>query len=137
MADKKQRASPRDEHGRFVKQEKGNSKLPGKPFGTTDERAREAGRKSGESRREKGDLRKLCQIFMETEIGKDENGEPITGGQLMLLEAVKGIKRGNPRFWELLRDTAGFKPADKVIVADVDPDVIADVEQMVLEDEEP
>lgn len=137
MAEKKQRASPRDEHGRFVKQEKGNSKLPGKPFGTTDERAREAGRKSGESRREKGDLRKICQVFIESEVCKDESGEPITGGQLMLLEAVKGIKRGNPRFWELLRDTAGFKPADKVIVADVDPEVIADVEQMVLEDEDP
>ena len=55
----------------------------------------------------------------------------------MVQEAVKGMKNGNPRFWELLRDTAGFKPADKVIVADVDPEVIADVEQMVMEDEDP
>ena len=65
---------------------------------------------------------------METEVEIDKNGEPITGAQLMLRIAVKEMKKGNPRFWELLRDTAGFKPADRVIVADVDPEVIAEVE---------
>lgn len=137
MADKKQRASPRDEHGRFISPVNGQPVPKGKPFVAGDSRAKEMQARATQARKEKGDLRKICQVFIESEVCKDENGEPITGGQLMLLEAVKGIKRGNPRFWELLRDTAGFKPADKVIVADVDPEVIADVEQMVLEDEEP
>ena len=133
MADKKQRASPRDEHGRFISPVNGQPVPKGKPFVAGESRAKEMQARATQARKENGDLRKLCQIFMETEIGKDENGEPITGGQLMLLEAVKGIKRGNPRFWELLRDTAGFKPVDKVMVADVEPSVIAEVEATVKE----
>lgn len=123
--------SLRDEKGRFLKQDK--ETLPGKPFGTTDERAREAGIKSGEARREKGDLRKLCQIWMETEVGNGKDGKPMTGGQMMLAVAAKEVAKGNPRFWELLRDTAGFKPVDKVMMAEVEPAVIDEVEQLVKE----
>lgn len=122
----------RDAKGRFLKQE-GKSKLPGKPFGTSDERAREAGKKSGEARREKGDLRRLCQVWMETPVGTDPDGTPITGGEMMIRVAAKELARGNPRFWELMRDTAGFKPVDKVMVAEIDPAVIDDVERIVQE----
>ena len=130
--DKKARkAALRDEKGRFLKQDKAT--LPGKPFGTKDERAREAGKASGAARREKGDLRKLCQLWMEEEVATGKDGEKITGGQMMVRVAVKEVAKGNPRFWELLRDTAGYKPVDKVMVADVEPSVIAEVEQMVKE----
>ena len=105
----------------------------GKPFQAGEERAREAGRASGLARKEKGDLRRLCQLWMEEEVGTGKNGEKITGGQMMVRVAVKEVAKGNPRFWELLRDTAGFKPVDKVMVAEVDPDVIEEVEQMVKE----
>ena len=126
-----QKRAVRDAKGRFKKQDR--STLPGKPFGTTDERASEAGKRSGESRREKADLRRLCQIWMEEDVGTDKDGKPMTGGQMMVKVAVKEIAKGNPRFWELLRDTAGFKPVDKVMVAEIDPGVIAEVEQMVKE----
>lgn len=131
---KERKTAQRDAKGRFVKQE-GRSTLPGTPFRTSDERAREAGKRSGESRREKGDLRRLCQIWMEEEVATGKDGEKITGGQMMVRVAVKEVAKGNPRFWELLRDTAGFKPVDKVMVAEVDPGVIDEVEQMVKEAE--
>ena len=130
--DKKARkAALRDEKGRFLKQDKAT--LPGKPFGTKDERAREAGKLSGIARKEKGDLRKLCQLWMEEEVATGKDGEKITGGQMMVRVAVKEVAKGNPRFWELLRDTAGFKPVDKVMVSEVEPAVIAEVEEMVKE----
>ena len=130
--DKKARkAALRDEKGRFLKQDKAT--LPGKPFGTKDERAREAGKASGAARREKGDLRKLCQLWMEEEVATGKDGEKITGGQMMVRVAVKEVAKGNPRFWELLRDTAGFNPVDKVMVSEVEPAVIAEVEEMVKE----
>ena len=132
--DKKGRkAAQRDAKGRFVKQEAGKSALPGTPFRTSDERAREAGKASGAARREKGDLRKLCQIWMEEEVATGKDGEKITGGQMMVRVAVKEVAKGNSKFWELLRDTAGFKPIDKVMMAEVDPGVIDEVEQMVKE----
>ena len=128
---KGQNKALRDEKGRFLKQDK--AMLPGKPFGTKDERARQAGIASGAARREKGDLRKLCQLWMEEEVATGKDGEKITGGQMMVRVAVKEVAKGNPRFWELLRDTAGFKPVDKVMVSEVEPAVIAEVEEMVKE----
>lgn len=128
---KSRKTGLRDERGRFIKQD--TSTLPGKRFTTTDERAREAGRRSGIARKEKGDLRRLCKLWMEEEVGTGKDGEKITGGEMMVRVAVKEVAKGNPRFWELLRDTAGYKPVDKVMVAEVDPDVVNEVEQMVKE----
>ena len=128
----------RDKNGRFV------SPINGQPVPDSEasranrfiaggERAREAGRASGVARREKADLRRLCQLWLEEEVGTGKDGEKITGGQMMVRVAVKEIAKGNPRFWELLRDTAGYKPVDKVMVADVEQSVIDEVEAMVME----
>ena len=118
----------RDEKGRFAK---GN--VSGKQFRTADERRIAAGKASGAARREKGDLKKMIGIWLKSEADVDEYGIPITGAQLMLKVAVREMKKGNPRFWELLRDTAGFKPVDKVMITEIDPDIIAEVENLVME----
>lgn len=130
---KGRKAAQRDEKGRFVSPVNGQPVPEGRPFRTGDERAKAAGIASGAARREKGDLRKLCQLWMEEEVATGKDGERITGGQMMVRVAVKEVAKGNPRFWELLRDTAGFKPVDKVMVSEVEPAVIAEVEQMVKE----
>ena len=132
--DKKGRkAAQRDEKGRFVSPVNGQPVPEGKPFRTGDERARQAGIASGIARKEKGELRKLCQLWMEEEVATGKDGEKITGGQMMVRVAVKEVAKGNSKFWELLRDTAGFKPVDKVMVSEVEPAVIAEVEEMVKE----
>ncbi len=138
-AEKKGRKpAKRDEHGRFVSPINGQP-VPDSPaskaqrFQTGGERAKEAGKLSGIARKEKGDLRRLCQLWMEEEVATGKDGEKITGGQMMVRVAVKEVAKGNPRFWELLRDTAGFKPVDKVMVSEVEPAVIAEVEEMVKE----
>lgn len=112
----------------------------GHPPWKAGEEARENGRKGGlksvQSRREKADLRKLAAAWMETDVGKDKDGKPMSGAQMMVAVAAKEISKGNPRFWELLRDTAGFKPVDKVMISEVDQSVIDDVERMVNDDTE-
>ena len=123
----------RDEKGRFVSPVNGQPVPKGKPFQAGEERAKQAGIASGIARKEKGDLRRLCQLWMEEEVATGKDGEKITGGQMMVRVAVKEVAKGNPRFWELLRDTAGFKPVDKVMVSEVEPTVIAEVEEMVKE----
>ena len=132
-AKKKGKNPTRDEKGRFISPINGQPVPKGTPFRTSDERAREAGKRSGEARREKGDLRRLCQLWMEEEVATGKDGEKITGGQMMVRVAVKEVAKGNSKFWELLRDTAGYKPIDKVMMAEVDPGVIDEVEQMVKE----
>lgn len=130
---KGRKQAKRDEKGRFVSPINGQPVPKGKPFRTGDERAKAAGIASGAARREKGDLRKLCQLWMEEEVATGKDGEKITGGQMMVRVAVKEVAKGNSKFWELLRDTAGFKPVDKVMVSEVEPAVIAEVEEMVKE----
>jgi hypothetical protein len=135
---KGRKPAKRDEKGRFISPINGQP-VPDSPaskaqrFQTGGERAKEAGKLSGIARKEKGDLRKLCQLWMEEEVATGKDGEKITGGQMMVRVAVKEVAKGNSKFWELLRDTAGFKPVDRVMVSEVEPDVIAEVEQMVKE----
>lgn len=121
----------RDEKGRFVSPVNGQPVPKGKPF--TKENASEMGKRSAEARNRRADLRELCRVWMETEVGTDKDGKPITGGEMMVRVAVKEVSKGNSKFWELLRDTAGFKPVDKVMVSEVEPSVIAEVESIVRE----
>ena len=76
-------------------------------------KGRKGGVASGKARREKADLKKQLQLWLETEVGKDGDGNPLTGAELMVQVAAKEMNEGNPKFWELIRETAGFKPIDK------------------------
>ena len=113
-----------------------------KPF--TSEQSREEavknGRKggvaSGEARRERANLKKQLQVFLESDDYSDKHGNKMTGAELMVKVAVKEMSKGNPKFWELIRDTAGFKPIDKIQVSEIDQNVIDEVEAMVLGTEE-
>lgn len=111
----------------------GNLRIP-----TSDE-AREIGKKggiaSGKARREKADLRRQMQLWLESDVTTDKQGNPMSGAQLLAAVAAKEASKGNAKFWELIRDTAGYKPVDKVMIADVDPVVIEDIERIVEESE--
>ena len=45
---------------------------------------------------------------------------------------AKALK-GDLKAFEIVRDTAGQKPAEKIVVSEIDPDVISQVERMVNE----
>ena len=92
--------------------------------------ARQGGIASGEARRAKKSLREAMQILMDTDLtGKD--GKTMTGTEAMAAKAFQAALKGDWKAWELVRDTAGQKPVDRVMVADVEPSVIAEVEAMV------
>ena len=95
------------------------------------EEAKKGGINSGRARRVKADLRRQMQIWLESDVTTDKHGNPMSGAQLMAAIAAREAAKGNPKFWELIRDTAGYKPVDKVMVADVDPAVIDDIERIV------
>lgn len=92
--------------------------------------ARQGGVASGIARREKKSLRKAMQVLMDTDLtGKD--GKTMTGTEAMAAKAFQAALKGDWKAWELVRDTAGQKPVDKVMVAEVEQSVIDDVERMV------
>lgn len=102
----------------------------------SQEEAKRGGIASGKARRERADLRKQMQLWLETEVAKDKNGAPLTGAELMANIAAKEMRNGNAKFWELIRDTAGYKPVERVMVSEVEQSVIDEVEKAVLEDDE-
>lgn len=71
------------------------------------------GKKSGKARRNKAMLRDCLQILMEKKM-LDKDGNKITGAEALSVEVFQKALAGDMKAWELLRDTAGQKPVDKI-----------------------
>lgn len=92
------------------------------------------GKRSAEVRREKRDLRKALEILMEQDI-TDKKGNTKTGTEAMALAVFQKALKGDTKAWEIVRDTVGQKPIEKVQVAEVDQATIDEVERAVLDTE--
>ena len=83
-----------------------------KPARTKSE-ARERGRKggiaSGESRREKATLRECLELLLAQEMGDRKRS-----GAEILAALFKKAAKGSERAFELIRDTVGEKPSDRI-----------------------
>lgn len=97
---------------------------------SSKEEARERGRKgglaSGEARRKRKTLKEELLLML-------SEGETQQSVTLALIERAMS---GDTKAFEVIRDTIGEKPVDKVMIADVEPSVIAEVEAMVLTDDD-
>lgn len=93
------------------------------------ENGKKGGKKSGESRRRKKLIKECLEVLLEREIETDD-GE-MTGAEAMAVKAFRMALDGDLSAWTLVRDTVGQKPVDKVMVSEVDPDVLSEVEKMV------
>lgn len=104
----------------------------------TTEKAREIGAKggkaSGEAKRRKKDLRLALEALLEKEF-EDKKGNKLTGTEAVTAKLFEKAMKGDVRAFETLRDTVGQKPVDKVVIAEVDQQVINEVEQLVEDSE--
>ena len=107
------------------------------PGELSKEEAAERGRKGGinsvKSRRRKKLLRECLEELLDTEQEVKINGVTLkkTNAELLSVTLMKKALKGDVKAFDVLRDTAGEKPIDKVMVADVDQSVIDEVESMV------
>lgn len=77
------------------------------------------GVKSGQTRRNKALLKDCIQILMEQKVKDPKTGKNITGAeQLSISLWMKALQEGDTakaaKAFEVLRDTSGQKPADKI-----------------------
>lgn len=93
--------------------------------------ARQGGLASGRARAEKRDLRRALEALLEKEY-TDKNGNTLTGTEAITVKLFEQAMKGNIRAFETLRDTVGQKPIEKVMVAEVEPEVIDEIEKAVL-----
>ena len=112
-----------------------------KPLST--EKAREIGSKGGkasaEARRKKRDLRLALEVLLESNIKKKNlsgKEQDMSVADAISLEQVKKALDGDSKAFEIVRDSSGQKPVEKIQVAEVDADVISEVERMVMDESE-
>ena len=81
------------------------------------EEAKRLGKKggiaSGKARREKKTLRQCLEILLEKTL-KDKKGIEMSGAEAVSLKVFEKALKGDIRAFEVLRDTAGQKPVEKV-----------------------
>lgn len=100
-----------------------------KPFNTlTEDEQRElrirGGKKSGETRRMRKTLREQLDMLLSLNLKNDRlkkqiqnlgiSEEEITNGMALTIAMYQEALKGNPRAFELIRDTIGEKPVDVV-----------------------
>ena len=90
------------------------------------ENASKAGKASGAARRARKTLKEELLLLL-------SDGDTQSRLSLALIEeALNGNKAGSvTKAFEVIRDTIGEKPTEKIMIADVDQSVINEVENMV------
>ena len=81
--------------------------------------ARRAGKASGKARRNKAMLKDCINILMEQKTLDPKTGKKVTGAEQLAVNLwLKALSEGDTakaaKAFEVLRDTSGQKPADKV-----------------------
>ena len=82
------------------------------------------GKKSGEVRRKRKQLREELLALLSA--GNTQKN--------ISLALIDQALNGNVKAFETIRDTIGEKPVEKVVMSEVDPNVISEVEEMVKHD---
>ena len=100
----------------------------------TVEEASKGGKKSVQSRRERKELKRVLEMLLEKEY-VDKKGNSKTGAELIAIKQYEKALIGDTRAFEVVRDTAGQKPVEKIMVAEVEQNIIDEVEQMGMGDE--
>lgn len=98
---------------------------------------RKGGEASGKARRAKKSLREALQALLDTTILDEKTGIEMTGTEAVAVKLFQRfLQDGDLKAFELIRDTSGQKPVEKVVQMDIDPDIIAEVERLVTENDE-
>lgn len=97
------------------------------------ENGKKGGVKSGEVRRARKTLREELEALLTEEI-TDKNGRRMQTQKAISASMIKQALTGSTKAFELIRDTIGEKPVDKVMLAEVDQATIDEVEKMIYGD---
>lgn len=88
---------------------------------------------SGEARRARKTLRAELELLLESYAVDKKTGKPSkhTVQEAIVLSLVTKAAGGDTKAFEIIRDTIGEKPAERITLAEIDPKTIEEVERMV------
>ena len=99
----------------------------------SQEEAKKGAQASAEARRRKRDIRLALEALLEKTY-KGKAGEELSGAEAIAVKQMEKALKGDTRAFEVVRDSAGQKPVEKVMVAEVSQDVIDEVERAILDE---
>ena len=94
---------------------------------TVDE-ASKGGKASGKARREKRLLRDALQELLDREY-TDKSGNVADGTTVLATQLFKKAQKGDLRAWQILRDTVGQMPVQRIETVEIPPEAYARVER--------
>ena len=71
------------------------------------------GQASGEARRRKRDIRLALEALLEKDIA-DKHGNVMSTAEAIAIKQIEKALKGDTRAFEVVRDSAGQKPTDKI-----------------------
>lgn len=125
---------PRKQDGNL---KKGNPPTQFKSGREAAEAGRKGGIASGEAKRARKSLRNELDALLNMP-AKDKDGNDsadLTVQGAIAVALVKQALKGNTKAFEIIRDTIGEKPVERVALGEIDQDTIAMVEKMVMDDD--
>lgn len=81
--------------------------------------ASKGGIASGEARRRKRDIRLALEALLEKDIS-DKHGNTMSTAEAIALKQIEKALKGDTKAFEVVRDTAGQKPMERVEVSGLD-----------------
>lgn len=79
----------------------------------SQEEAKKGGIASGEARRRKRDIRLALEALLEKDI-TDKNGNTMSTAEAIAIKQIEKALKGDTKAFEVVRDSAGQKPVEKV-----------------------
>lgn len=112
----------------------------GKEHQFNAETAAKAGAKgaaaSAESKRARKTIRaELEALLSKHPVDKEGKESELSYQSAMIAAIVKKALKGDTKAFEIIRDTIGEKPAERITLAQIDQDTIDEVEKMVMGDD--
>lgn len=108
-----------------------------RPIELTHEEAVKNGRKggvaSGEARKKKRLMREAFEELLAREY-HDASGKTLDGTELLALKVFKQAMDGDLKAFEIIRDTTGQKPIERIETVEIPPETYARVDAILSED---
>ncbi len=94
--------------------------------------SRKGGIKSGESRRRKKELKEIIEMMFEKEYSMMEgkNEVKMSGAEAIAMKQMEKALKGDTKAFEVLRDTAGQKPVEKVEQINIDAEYESRIKEL-------
>ena len=88
------------------------------------------GKASGEARRKKRDLKLAMQALLEADVKDKKTGETMSGAEAIAMAQYRKALKGDAKAFELVRDTSGQKPVEKVEQVNIDGEYLDRVNEL-------